>query len=1153
MNNIIIVKLDSTYAEVYSGIWQWNYGQILRIQGGNLPKVVEVHFSLQDKGGDSITRIGTTIDGATDVPIPDSFLENGGRAQDYKIYAFIYLEDGTAGNTEYKIEMSVKSRPKPEVPGTPEEPELFRETVKAVNAAADRAEQAEQNAKASATEAGKYAASASESAVAAEKTKEDALKEVGEKKQEAIEAIHKKEETSVGKIINHTDNEIQRIQNQTADSKAGLEQTIKNAGVSKEELEHSIETAGTSKTALNKSTELAGTAKTELDTSTQKAGEAKTALDGSARTAGEMQETLSVTVKQAGALDTSLGEKIETGTQLKTELTASGEKAVQDIQTAGSEQLGKMQAVAEEFTDDREQIATNKEDIGSLKEEISDSLGEFRYHGKFVSEKKYSTIETSIAPKKGDLIFFRADENNSTLFIHANLFLYYTDNDYDQVIISKVGDYKFVVAQKDYIKTRINNELSQADATEPTWSATVMSSGEHSLTGSLTLFYSLLDSGIELRKNDIENLKTDFISKHSKRFVVSKSKNNTMLDFAVGANDKGLIFVSETNATKFTAYDLYGHKPDDTFELLESNISVVGSIHTYDNNNRYDYLRIIFKCSAPSTSDEYVCAVVTTDTEYTAFGFITRLLGDVDNLKETSATQEQIADLDSRMLKSKEDIDDCLKVKYTELKQDNLINVDNLIVGVCDSDGSFKDDNRYRRTDYEFVKPNTTYSSWRMIWRNALGIVRIAFFDKNKKFISGGRDIGNIFTTPSDAYYVILTYVANENMTEERMPMVCEGNNVPEVYLPYKNEYIKKVVEYVKKEDLKPHAYMPDVIYCALGRTIDIYNNQVCIDADKFHLCWTCDIGFGEGRKFTVTPTKIGNHNLKLDIYNDANELLFTKTVILKVVSAITSGSYTILPIGDSMTYGGTQWQIEVQKNLSNGSMTYVGTQEHDGRGDMYYHEGYNGNTAYGFLNNATLRGITNPFYNPDTSKFDWNYYKNTYSINPDIIQIELGTNDINGYTVDVAVENIAEMVDLIRKDDASIPICICNAIYRSNQNGIAHQLNTQGYSIGNGVYKYGEDVKIQNLMIGLENRLADYKNVYYIPLALCHDSENNFGKKTIPLNSRSQETIVIPADSIHPNKTGEDSSTYGYNIVGYLQFADVMYSTLCGVLPTLN
>ena len=497
----------------------------------------------------------------------------------------------------------------------------------------------------------------------------------------------------------------------------------------------------------------------------------------------------------------------------------------------------------------------------------------------------------------------------------------------------------------------------------------------------------------------------------------------------------------------------------------------------------------------------------------------------------------------------KEDIDDCLKVKYLELNQDNIINIDNLTVGVCDSDGSFTDNSGYRRTDYEFVKPNTTYSSWRMIWKNALGIIRIAFFDKNKKFISGGRDIGNIFTTPSDAYYVILTYANNENLTKERMPMVCEGKNVPEVYLPYKNECIKKVVEYVKKDDLKPHAYMPDVIYCALGRTIDIYNNQVCIDANKFHLCWTCDIGFGEGRKLTVVPSTIGDHSLKLDIYDDNNILVWTKTSTLKVVNAKTSGSITILPIGDSMTYGGATWQDEVSKKLSNGAITYVGSLEHSYRGANYNHEGYNGATASKFLNSETIRGLTNPFYNPDTSKFDWNYYKNNTRISPDVVQIELGTNDINGGTIEQAVSNISEMVDLIRKDDANIPIFICNAIYRSNQNGIAHQLNTQGYIMGNGVYKYGEDIKIQSLMVSLVEKFTDYKNVYFIPLALCHDSENNFGKQKISLNSRSKETIIIPADSSHPNKTGEDASIYGNDIVGYLQFADIMFSTFSGLI----
>ena len=377
MNNIVSVKLDSRYASTL-GVWQYDYGQVLRITGPELPPAVEVQFSLTEKSGETLSRVGTTVDGVTEVKIPDELLTHIATSN-YRIYAYIYLTDETSGNTKYEITIPVRVRSKPTSPAEDPEtdPDLFRETVVAVNASADRAKMAEQNAKESATEAGKYAASASDSAVTAEKTKEDALRKVGEKKQEAIEAIQNQEETSVGKIIDHTDNEIKRLQNQTADSKAGLEQTITNAGVSKEELDESIQTASDTKTALDKSVELAGTAKTELDTSIREAGTAKTALDESTETAGTVQETLSATVKQAGALDTSLGENIETGTQLKTDLTASGEKAVQDIQAAGSEQLGKMQAVAEEFTADREQIATNKEDIGSLQEDLSNKITKF--------------------------------------------------------------------------------------------------------------------------------------------------------------------------------------------------------------------------------------------------------------------------------------------------------------------------------------------------------------------------------------------------------------------------------------------------------------------------------------------------------------------------------------------------------------------------------------------------------------------------------------------------------------------------------------------------------------------------------------------------------------------------------------------------------
>lgn len=408
--NIIHVDFKGERIAQKYNLWQYDYNQILQISGLSLPATVEIHFSLTEKSGKAETRVATTENGITQVQIPNELLRNDGKSGNYSIFAFIYVVDEDSGNTEYEIILHVDSRPAPgEIGEDPDEPHLLDEAVNAVNAAADRAEQAEQNAKASAIEAEKYAASASESATAVEKNKKDALREVGEKKQEAIEAIQEQEETSVGEIVNHTDNEIKRIQNQTADSKAGLEQTITNADASKRELDHSIETAGTSKTALDKSTGLAGTAKTELDTSTQKAGEAKTALDGSAKTAGEMQETLSATVKQAGALDTSLGEKIKTGTQLKTELTASGEKAVQDIQAAGSEQLGKMQAVAEEFTADREQIATNKEDIGSLKEDIGNKITKF-----YASNQGETHLADSDNGKIMDMMLYGKSEQFTT-------------------------------------------------------------------------------------------------------------------------------------------------------------------------------------------------------------------------------------------------------------------------------------------------------------------------------------------------------------------------------------------------------------------------------------------------------------------------------------------------------------------------------------------------------------------------------------------------------------------------------------------------------------------------------------------------------------------------------------------------------------------
>lgn len=147
---------NDDYARTY-GLWQWDYGQQLRIEGLHLPTAVEIHFALQETGGEAITRVGTTKDGVTTVTIPDSMLEGNSAAwtadKAYNIYAWVYMSDKLSGETIKRITMQVKSRPKPEAFEAPGDGEIFHEAIEAVNDAAKRAEEAGDKAAAAADDA----------------------------------------------------------------------------------------------------------------------------------------------------------------------------------------------------------------------------------------------------------------------------------------------------------------------------------------------------------------------------------------------------------------------------------------------------------------------------------------------------------------------------------------------------------------------------------------------------------------------------------------------------------------------------------------------------------------------------------------------------------------------------------------------------------------------------------------------------------------------------------------------------------------------------------------------------------------------------------------------------------------------------------------
>lgn len=147
---IIVATFKTNQKEtIVYGLWQYDYGQTLRIRGLQIPSVVQVHFALQELDGESVTEIGTTQNGVTDVKIPDGLLKKTTEIDIYdrpvyKMFAWIYFTDGTYGKTEYKIILPIIKRAKP-VDYDPDDEvvtKVFDQAVAKVNSAAARAETA---------------------------------------------------------------------------------------------------------------------------------------------------------------------------------------------------------------------------------------------------------------------------------------------------------------------------------------------------------------------------------------------------------------------------------------------------------------------------------------------------------------------------------------------------------------------------------------------------------------------------------------------------------------------------------------------------------------------------------------------------------------------------------------------------------------------------------------------------------------------------------------------------------------------------------------------------------------------------------------------------------------------------------------------------
>lgn len=366
-----VFQNNDDYAHAY-GLWQWDYGQQLRIEGLHLPTAVEIHFALQETGGEAITRVGTTKDGVTTVTIPDSMLEGNSTAwtadKAYNIYAWVYLSDKLSGETIKRITMQVKSRPKPEAFETPEDGEIFREAIEAVNDAAKRAEEAGDKAVAAADEAKAAATQTAEHLQAVQKLSEQVetnADTVAQDKQTVTGMLSQTQQAASDAALSAQAAKLSETA--AAQAQTGAEAAEDTARQYAEETEADRQAVANDKQVVSQMREAVAADRQAVEQTAAQFGQ--TAQD--ALTAiGQAQSTAVGAVKAEGNKQTTAVQ--EAGTQAVSEVAEAKTTAVQAVTTEGDTQTKRVEDAAAGIIADREQISQNKTDIAGLVEGMTD-------------------------------------------------------------------------------------------------------------------------------------------------------------------------------------------------------------------------------------------------------------------------------------------------------------------------------------------------------------------------------------------------------------------------------------------------------------------------------------------------------------------------------------------------------------------------------------------------------------------------------------------------------------------------------------------------------------------------------------------------------------------------------------------------------------
>jgi lysophospholipase L1-like esterase len=260
------------------------------------------------------------------------------------------------------------------------------------------------------------------------------------------------------------------------------------------------------------------------------------------------------------------------------------------------------------------------------------------------------------------------------------------------------------------------------------------------------------------------------------------------------------------------------------------------------------------------------------------------------------------------------------------------------------------------------------------------------------------------------------------------------------------------------------------------------------------------------------------------------------------VITSASAGSgqtKTVIVLGDSTTNNGKVIE-KLHENFASDvmSVTTLGTRgttpnNHEGR------SGWSWDTYFTKESVTYTDGrgtVYNPFYNPSTQTFDASYYfANSGISKPDFFIVNMGINDVFGFTSDSAydsgvttiLERAETAVQSVLDATTTTKVCVCLTIPPNHSQDAFGKAYNCGQTRNR--YKRNNTLWVDALMNLFKDRESE--RIYLIPINVCLDTIYNMGMETLPVNARNTDITYqspISNGGVHPVESG------------YWQIADV-------------